>query len=119
MQPRGFLAGGLLCLVMIDSGGSGAAEQASAPISSKVDKVVVYSTQARVFRTAQVTLAAGPLTAAVADLPKTVVADTVRVRSKTAEVLRVEVTRARERLPLQLKAKEMVGQMEALLGELR
>jgi hypothetical protein len=117
MGPRVSLAAGLLCLAMIRTGG--AAGTAPAPVASKVDKVVVYSTQARVFRTAPVTLTAGPLTVGVADLPRAVLADTVKVRCKTAEVLRVEVALARERLPLQAKAKEMVDKMEALLGELR
>jgi hypothetical protein len=84
-----------------------------------VDKVLVYSNQARVFRAATVALTGKPKELALADLPEAVIPDTVRVESKTAKVARVVVVRARGQLPRQVKTKELVGKIEAITDKLR
>jgi hypothetical protein len=87
--------------------------------ASRVDRVVVYSDRARVFRSASLVLGSGEeQEAALADLPASALADTVRVESKTARITRVEVVRSRDRLPLQLKADALVKKIEALVDQM-
>jgi hypothetical protein len=112
----------LLGLTIAVDGGGGAAgvpPSTLAPPESKVSRVLVYSNQAQVFRVASVTLGAGAQEVAVADLPEAIVPDTVKVECKSAEVVRVEVSRTRANLPRQTKAKEMLAKVEALLASLR
>jgi hypothetical protein len=116
---RALVALGLIAALAPPLSG-GAAGVATTPVApSKVEKVLLYSTQARVFRAATVALTATSVESPVADLPQTVVQDTVRVECKTAEVARVEVTRAREHLPRQVLAKELTTKIEALADALR
>jgi hypothetical protein len=82
--------------------------------SSTVDRVIVYSTRAKVFRRATATLKTGETRVRVATLPTTVNLDSVQVRSKSTKVKRVEVAMARGRLPRQAEAEKLVAQLEAL-----
>jgi hypothetical protein len=109
----------LLGLTLSVDGGGGAAPvppSTLAPPQSKIGRVLVYSNQAQVFRVASVTLGAGAQEVALADLPQAIVPDTVKVECKTAEVVRVEVARTRANLPRQVKAKELLDKIEAVLG---
>jgi hypothetical protein len=116
MRRRAALALGLVYLALATTGG---AAGVPAPVASKVERVLLYSDQARVFRAATVTVAGGAIEAGVADLPQNVLQDTVKVECKTAEVTRVEVTRAREHLPRQQRAKELIVKIEAVTDQLR
>ncbi len=118
MRPRLCLALACLALAALVPTGAGGAAGGPTVVPSKVERVVVYSQQARVFRSATVTLA-GEATFGVADLPSALVEGSLRVESKTAEVVRVEVTRTREHLPRQAKAKELADKIEAVLERLR
>ena len=82
-------------------------------VASSVSKILVYSTRARVFRQATVVLRGAAQEVALADLPSAALQDTLRVESKTAKVVRVEVIQARGRLPRQVKARELVKKIEA------
>lgn len=116
------LALALLGLTLsVDGGGVAAPAPPStlAPPQSKIGRVLVYSNQAQVFRVASVTVGGGSQEVAVADLPQAVVRDTVKVECKTAEVVRVEVSRTRANLPRQVKAKELLAKVETVLGALR
>jgi hypothetical protein len=116
MRRRAALALGLVYLALATTGG---AAGVPAPAPSKVDRVLLYSNQARVFRTATVTIVGGTVEAGVADLPQNVLQDTVKVECKSAEVARVEVTRAREHLPRQQRAKELIVKIESVTDQLR
>lgn len=97
---------------------TGRARGAAAPLwaSSRIDRVVVYSTQARVFRTATVTRnSREPREVVLASLPTGVLPDSVRVTCKTATVSRVEVRRMRGVLPRQADARKLVQRIEGLL----
>jgi len=84
-----------------------------------VDHVVVYSDQARVHRTARVTLPAGPARVILASLPASARPDTVRVECDSATFTNVEVTRTWERLPRQAEGKALLLKIERVLDELR
>ena len=88
-------------------------------VTSRVTKILVYSTQARVFRQATVALRGPAQQVALADLPSAARQDTLRVESKTAKVVRVEVIQARGRLPRQVRAKELVAKIEAATDKVR
>ena len=90
-----------------------AQQQSRVQVASSVSKIVVYSTQARVFRQATVVLRGAAQEVALADLPSAAQQDTLRVESKTAKVVRVEVVQSRGQLPRQVKAKELVIKIEA------
>lgn len=96
-----------------------AAAMITVDASSKVDRVIVYSTRAKVFRRATATLKAGETRVRVATLPTTVNLDSVQVRSKSTKVKRVEVAMARGRLPRQAEAEKLVTQLEALDDKIR
>ena len=124
--PRGRrLAGGwpptpwiLALAALLWSSAAGAQQQSRVQVASSVSKVVVYSTQARVFRQARVLLQGPTQEVALADLPSGARHDTLRVECKTARVQRVEVIQARGRLPQQVKARELVRKIEALSDQL-
>jgi hypothetical protein len=84
-----------------------------------IDHVVVYSDQARVHRTARVTLPAGPSRVILASLPAAARPDTVRVECDSATFTNVEVTRTWERLPRQAEGKALLAKIEKVLDELR
>jgi hypothetical protein len=88
------------------------------PAVSRVDRVVVFSDRARVFRVATLELPATETEAAVADLPASALQESVRVESKTARVVRVDLLRSRERLPRQVRAEELVKKIEALVDQI-
>ncbi len=91
-----------------------AAAMITVDASSKVDRVIVYSTRAKVVRRATATLKGGETRVRVATLPTTVNLDSVQVRSKSTQVKRVEVAMTRGRLPRQAEATKLVSQLEAL-----
>jgi hypothetical protein len=91
----------------------------AAPAAAKVEKVLVYSTQARVFHSATVTLGGGGKAMPLVDLPGAARHDTVRVISKTADVVRVEVVQTRGRLPRQEKTAQLVKRIEKVLDRQR
>ncbi|HEY3352815.1 MAG TPA: mucoidy inhibitor MuiA family protein [Polyangia bacterium] len=96
-----------------------AAPGAAPRVTSSVDHVVVYSDQARVFRSASVSLEHGPLVVAVADLPAAVIVDSIRVECDSAEVQRVEVGRTRDGLPRQEEAKALLARIQQVADGLR
>jgi hypothetical protein len=108
----------VLQLLMVPGVGQ-AARQQPLQVTSRLDRVVVYSTQARVFRRAHVTLGGAALEVALCDLPERVVAGSVQVSSPSATVERVEVRRARGRLPRQVSAAAMLGRLEGVQDRLR
>ena len=105
----------LFCLALLGPG-SARAEVARWP--AKVSKVLVFSNQARVFREAWVPLRGGTVTAALADLPASMVPDSLRVECKTADVERVSLEQRRGKLPRQEEAEAMVKKLEAQMDRL-
>lgn len=91
---------------------------AAQQVTSKVDKVLVYSTQARVYHVATVTGLTAKAVELV-DLPPAARHDSVQVTCITADVERVEVVQSRGRLPRQVKTEEMVKQIEAVLDRMQ
>jgi hypothetical protein len=90
------------------------------PAAARVEKVLVYSTQARVYHTATATLGGGTAKATpLVELPGTARHDTVRVVSKTADVVRVEVVQTRGRLPRQEKTAQLVKRIEKVMDRQR
>jgi len=73
-------------------------------IATRIERVLVYSDQARVRRSATVELDAGQRAVPLVDLPATADRSSVRVSSPSAEVVRVEVVQSRGRLPRQVEA---------------
>lgn len=98
---------------------AGAAAIAELTVSSKIDKVVLYSRRARVSRVANVTLRTSAARVTLADLPRSVPADSVRVSSKSARIVHVEVARARGQLPRQQRAEQLLARADKLADELR
>jgi len=94
------------------------AARAAGPVTvqarSEIDYVLVYSTQARVFRKATATTSTTQARIRVATLPTSIDASSVQVGCKSATVQRVEVSVERGRLPRQAKAEELVENFEAL-----
>ena len=109
----------IVTLAILASPSARAQQSSRVQVASSVSKVLVYSTQARVFRQATVALRGSAQEIAVADLPATALQDTLRVECKTARVLRVEVIQARGKLPRQVKARELVVKIEAVTDALR
>jgi Domain of unknown function (DUF4139)/N-terminal domain of unknown function (DUF4140) len=101
-----------------------AARAATAPpppelVPAKIDTVLVYSTEARVFREAKVALKArGARRVALVDLPRLALPGTLKVECKSARVEGVEVIRTRGNLPQQAKAKELVDKIELVTDRL-
>ncbi|HEY3357128.1 MAG TPA: mucoidy inhibitor MuiA family protein [Polyangia bacterium] len=96
-----------------------AAPPAAARVSATLDRVLVFSDQARVFRSATVALERGPLVASLADLPAAVDPDSIRVECDSAEVQRVEVSRTRDALPRQDEAKALLARLTQVTDGLR
>jgi hypothetical protein len=113
-------ARGILCLcLLLPVAAASAVPEAPALATSTVDRVVVYSGEARVFRAATVTLGPGASTFSVADLPAAARADSVRVECDSAEVQHVTVMRSREGLPRQAEAKALLAKIQKVLDALR
>lgn len=87
--------------------------------ASKVDRVIVYSDQARVFRRAKVELRGGAAKVHLGGLPDAALRDTVRVTCSGAEVLGVEVSWSREQLVRQQQAKQLLERLEQLQDRAR
>jgi len=94
-------------------------EAAGQQVTDKLDRVLVYSTQARVYHVASVILAANQSRVELVDLPTAARHDSVQVTSKSADVMRVEVVQSRGKLPRQVKTEEMVKQIEAAVDRLQ
>ncbi len=86
---------------------------------SKVQKVLIYSGKARVYRKIELQLGAQPMEFGVADLPDRAEPDTVQVTCATADVMRVSTALTREHLPRQVKAKELLTQLEKIGDQLQ
>ncbi len=109
----------VVTLAVLSASAPAWAQQSSrVQVASSVSKVLVYSTQARVYRQAFINLRGAAQEVALTDLPAAARQDSLRVESKTAKVVRVEVIRARGRLPRQVKAKELVQKIEATTDKL-
>ena len=81
--------------------------------------MLVYSTEARVFREARVALKArGTRRVALVDLPKLALPGTLKVECASARVEGVEVIRTRGNLPQQARAKELVDKIELVTDRL-
>jgi hypothetical protein len=87
--------------------------------TSKVERVLVYSDQARVYHAASVPGGKAAQKVALVDLPNGAALDSVRVEAKTAEVLRVEVIQTRGRLPRQVKAADLLKRLERVTDRLQ
>lgn len=120
MSSRRRIGVGCALLALLAPVGPGAlGDGSAAPARSRVERVLVYSNEARVFHRARVELGPGQNRVALVDLPPAARRDSVRVRSKTARIVRVEVTRARGELPLQVKSRALVARIEAVLDQRR
>ena len=101
-----------------------AARAASAPpplelVPARVDTVLVYSTEARVFREAKVALKVrGARRVALVDLPRLALPGTLKLECDSARVEGVEVIRTRGNLPQQARAKELVDKIELVTDRL-
>jgi hypothetical protein len=84
-----------------------------------IERVVVYSDQARVYRAARVTLGAEAAPVTLAALPPGAWPDTVRVECESAEIANVEVSRTWARLPRQAEGKALLVKIEQVLDEVR
>ena len=96
-----------------------AGNPATATPVATIQRVVVYSKQARVFREARVTLGGKGRRLRLASLPAAVVPGTVQVECPTARIQRVEMVRDRRRLPRQKLANDLAVKLERWLGERR
>lgn len=102
-------------LLALATGARAEQKVALAGAAATVDRVKVYSTEARVYREAWVALGGGGKEArlTLASLPDAVVPGSLRVESKTAEVVRVETERRRGKLPRQAEAEALLKKIEA------
>ena len=85
---------------------------------SRVEKVLIYSGKARVYRKIELKLAAQPQEFGVADLPDRAEPDTVQVTCATADVVRVSTALTREHLPRQTRAKELLDKLEKIQDQI-
>ncbi|MBI5477498.1 MAG: mucoidy inhibitor MuiA family protein, partial [Deltaproteobacteria bacterium] len=116
----------VLCTVLLMPGAARAAPpggtaQAPALVAQEapIERVVVYSDQARVHRPTRVTLGAGSTRVILASLPAAVLPDTVRVECESAAIANVEVARTWERLPRQAEGKALLARIEHVLDDVR
>jgi len=114
-RALGILCAGLLLPVAAAS----AVPDAPAPATSTIDHVLVYSSEARVYRLATVTSGHGASAFNVADLPAAARPDSVRVECDSADVQHVTVLRSRESLPRQAEAKALIAKIRKVLDGLR
>jgi hypothetical protein len=126
LAPRSLLVSLLLVSVLLLPAVARAAPPggtAGAPLlmaqEAPIERVVVYSDQARVHRGARVVLPAGPTRVILASLPAAARPDTVRVECDSAQITHVEVTRTWERLPRQAEGKALLAKIEKVLDEVR
>ena len=84
-----------------------------------IQRVVVHSNQARVFREARVTVGGEGARLTLANLPAAVVPGTVQVECPTARIQRVELVRSGRRLPRQKLANDLAKELERRLGARR
>jgi hypothetical protein len=119
LRGLGLAAGAAMASALLAAAPAAAPPAGPVWVPASMDQVLVFSTQARVFRAANVPLTgAGPKDVALADLPDAVIPDTVRVEAKSAEVVRVTVIRTRGQLPRQLEAKELLAKIEGIKDKL-
>ncbi|MCC6751627.1 MAG: DUF4139 domain-containing protein [Deltaproteobacteria bacterium] len=102
----------VLALALSLTSAANGAPAPSPAAGSRVDRVVVYSDQARVVRRVAVKLDGSATEVLLADLPGNVDPDSVRVAGSTIEVERVTLSRSRERSVEQKLAKELAERAE-------
>ena len=96
---------------------AGAAQQPQ--VTAKIEKVLVYSTQARVYQGAWMTLDGKTHELPLVDLPSAARHDSVRVTSKTADVVRVQVAQTRGQLPRQARTEGLIKKIEQAMDRLQ
>jgi hypothetical protein len=87
--------------------------------AAPIERVVVYSDQARVYRATRAVLGADAAPVTLAALPPAAWPDTVRVECASAEIANVEVSRTWARLPRQAEGKALLAQIERAQDQAR
>jgi Domain of unknown function (DUF4139)/N-terminal domain of unknown function (DUF4140) len=99
---------------------SGADGQLPETAASRVDRVLVYSSQARIFRQLRVRASAdGSTRVSLGQLPSTAHVDSLQVSSRSAAVERVEIIEQPDARPLRRRVTRLADQLHGLLDQLR